>query len=54
MPATDLEQIVNLCKRRGFVYPTAEIYGGGQSEREKGDGGGDQAHGAALARLTTG
>ena len=28
MPATDLDQIVNLCKRRGFVYPSAEIYGG--------------------------
>ncbi|MCK4651238.1 glycine--tRNA ligase [Candidatus Babeliales bacterium] len=23
-----LEKIVSLCKRRGFVYPTAEIYGG--------------------------
>ena len=23
-----LEKIVALCKRRGFVYPTAEIYGG--------------------------
>lgn len=28
MPAQDLDQIVNLCKRRGFVYPSAEIYGG--------------------------
>jgi len=28
MPAKDLDQIVNLCKRRGFVYPSAEIYGG--------------------------
>ncbi len=24
----NLEKIVSLCKRRGFVYPTAEIYGG--------------------------
>src|SRR3954451_25230820 len=23
-----MEQIVSLCKRRGFVYPSAEIYGG--------------------------
>jgi len=23
-----LEKIVALCKRRGFVYPCAEIYGG--------------------------
>ena len=28
MPAVTLEKIVALCKRRGFVYPTAEIYGG--------------------------
>ncbi|HEX2977948.1 MAG TPA: glycine--tRNA ligase [Candidatus Babeliales bacterium] len=26
--AVTLEKIVSLCKRRGFVYPTAEIYGG--------------------------
>ena len=23
-----MEKIVSLCKRRGFVYPSAEIYGG--------------------------
>jgi glycyl-tRNA synthetase len=28
MSATSLEQIVNLCKRRGFVFPGSEIYGG--------------------------
>ena len=28
MPATDLETIVSLAKRRGFVFPAAEIYGG--------------------------
>ena len=28
MPAENLEQIVNLCKRRGFIYPGSEIYGG--------------------------
>src|ERR1044071_8998406 len=28
MAATDLDQIVNLCKRRGVVYPSGEIYGG--------------------------
>jgi glycyl-tRNA synthetase len=26
--ATLMEQIVSLCKRRGFVYPASEIYGG--------------------------
>lgn len=26
--ATSLEKIVSLCKRRGFVYPGSEIYGG--------------------------
>lgn len=28
MPATSLDQIVSLCKRRGFVFPGSEIYGG--------------------------
>jgi glycyl-tRNA synthetase len=28
VPASDLETIVSLCKRRGFVFPAAEIYGG--------------------------
>jgi glycyl-tRNA synthetase len=36
MAATDLEQIVNLCKRRGFVYPSAEIYGGFRSSYDYG------------------
>ena len=36
MPATDLDQIVNLCKRRGFVYPSAEIYGGFRSSYDYG------------------
>jgi glycyl-tRNA synthetase len=36
MAATELEQIVNLCKRRGFVYPTAEIYGGFRSSYDYG------------------
>ena len=36
MPATDLDQIVNLCKRRGFVYPSAEIYGGFRSTYDYG------------------
>src|SRR5438477_10482289 len=26
--ATLMEKIVSLCKRRGFVYPASEIYGG--------------------------
>ncbi len=28
MPATSMDQIVNLSKRRGFVFPASEIYGG--------------------------
>ncbi|HCU99912.1 MAG TPA: glycine--tRNA ligase, partial [Dehalococcoidia bacterium] len=28
MPALDLDTIVSLAKRRGFVFPSAEIYGG--------------------------
>ncbi len=36
MPASDLDQIVNLCKRRGFVFPSAEIYGGFRSTYDYG------------------
>jgi hypothetical protein len=28
MPAPSVEAIVNLCKRRGIVFPSSEIYGG--------------------------
>lgn len=28
MPAKNLEEIVSLCKRKGFIFPSAEIYGG--------------------------
>ena len=28
MPAPDLDTIVSLAKRRGFIFPSAEIYGG--------------------------
>ncbi len=28
MPAETLDQIVSLCKRRGFIFPGSEIYGG--------------------------
>src|SRR5436309_14330906 len=28
MPFVPIEKIVALCKRRGFVYPNSEIYGG--------------------------
>ena len=36
MPATDLDQVVNLCKRRGFVFPSAEIYGSFRSTYDYG------------------
>jgi glycyl-tRNA synthetase len=28
MPAQNMEQVVSLCKRRGFIFPSSEIYGG--------------------------
>jgi glycyl-tRNA synthetase len=28
MPAPSLESLVSLCKRRGFIFPGSEIYGG--------------------------
>jgi glycyl-tRNA synthetase len=31
MPADLVDTVVNLCKRRGFVYPCGEIYGGTRS-----------------------
>src|SRR3712207_3607233 len=30
-PTSTLDQVVNLCKRRGFVFPSGEIYGGTRS-----------------------
>ena len=30
-PASTLDNVVNLCKRRGFVFPCGEIYGGTRS-----------------------
>ena len=30
-PASTLDNVVSLCKRRGFVYPSGEIYGGTRS-----------------------
>src|SRR3990172_3493957 len=31
MSAPDLETLVSLCKRRGFVFPSSEVYGGFES-----------------------
>jgi glycyl-tRNA synthetase len=31
VPADRIDTVVNLCKRRGFVYPSGEIYGGTRS-----------------------
>jgi glycyl-tRNA synthetase len=31
MPADRIDTLVSLCKRRGFVYPSSEIYGGQRS-----------------------
>ncbi|NBN95178.1 MAG: glycine--tRNA ligase, partial [Verrucomicrobia bacterium] len=27
-PTDKMESIINLCKRRGFVFPSSDIYGG--------------------------
>jgi glycyl-tRNA synthetase len=34
--APEMEEIVNLCKRRGFVFPSADIYGGFRSTYDYG------------------
>ncbi len=31
MPASVIDSVVSLCKRRGFVFPSGEIYGGTKS-----------------------
>jgi len=36
MPATDMDAIVTLCKNRGFIYQSAEIYGGFRSTYDYG------------------
>jgi glycyl-tRNA synthetase len=36
MPADVMDAVVNLCKRRGFVFPSAEIYGGFRSTYDYG------------------
>ena len=30
MPATSMDELVSLCKRRGFIFQAADIYGGSQ------------------------
>lgn len=39
MSTTSMDDIVALCKRRGFVYPTSEIYGGLTSSYDYGPAG---------------
>ena len=36
MPAQTMEELVSLCKRRGFIYPGSEIYGGLQGTYDYG------------------
>src|SRR5205807_9438091 len=36
MPAPSMEAIVSLCKRRGFIFPGSEIYGGLQGTYDYG------------------
>ena len=28
MPANSMDELVSLCKRRGFIFQSGEIYGG--------------------------
>ncbi len=39
MPADRVDAVVNLCKRRGFVFPSSEIYGGTRSAWDYGPNG---------------
>jgi glycyl-tRNA synthetase len=39
MAADRVESVVNLCKRRGFVFPSSEIYGGSRSAWDYGPNG---------------
>ena len=39
MAADRVESVVNLCKRRGFVFPSSEIYGGSRSAWDYGANG---------------
>ena len=44
-----MDKIAALCKRRGFVYPGSEIYGGLANTRDFGPlGAGEEQHQAAL------
>ena len=36
MPATTMESLVNLCKRRGFIFQSSDIYGGLQGAYDYG------------------
>jgi glycyl-tRNA synthetase len=36
MPATTMDQLVSLCKRRGFIFPGSDIYGGLQGTYDYG------------------
>lgn len=36
MPATSMEDLVSLCKRRGFIFPGSDIYGGLQGTYDYG------------------
>jgi len=36
MPATSMDELVSLCKRRGFIFPGSDIYGGLQGTYDYG------------------
>ena len=36
MPAQTMEQLVSLCKRRGFIFPGSAVYGGLQGTYDYG------------------
>lgn len=52
MPATSMDQLVSLCKRRGFIFQNADIYGGlqgGLRLRSAGRGTEEQPQGRVVA-----
>src|SRR3990172_573631 len=40
-PAVDMDTLTSLCKRRGFIFPSSEIYGGFESTWDYGPLGAD-------------
>ena len=50
MSATSMDQLVSLCKRRGFIFQNADIYGGMQGVYDYGRGIKKQLKSCVVAR----